>query len=347
MAKQFRYMPVLRWKLNDRTGLLNVSATGGRGVAPLIQLWPKQYSGPRATKPKKGHTPLTAAEFFAKQVSDAWGVEPVYLDASQLVDGSAHPLIDIAKAASVGGLNIIPVVELTSPVNYQVAAKKMAAASGSGIGLRISLPEMTAASAWVPKWPYPASDTDLIVDLGGSVANVAALGVSVANAFASLHSGSSWRTVTLIGCSIPTTLSGFSLGRTMLPRHEFILWRTLTTHGLPYRLDFGDYGSIAPGPPIEIEALVPINAKYSLPEKFAVFRGVKIKGPGAMPMSQQLRSYAKQIVALKPRHALKHCWADGQIDAMHADPSFSVGNPGVWVGLNLNRHIEITRHTLP
>ena len=115
----------------------------------------------------------------------------------------------------------------------------------------------------------------------------------------------------------------------------------------PYRLDFGDYGSVAPGPPANIDFLTPINAKYSIPDQFVIFRGVKIKGPGAMPMDEQLRGYAKEVVALgAKRSLLAHCWADGQIDAI-ANLSRTPGNPGVWVGLNLNRHIEITRHNLP
>ncbi|WP_457824352.1 hypothetical protein, partial [Staphylococcus aureus] len=89
------------------------------------------------------------------------------------------------------------------------------------------------------------------------------------------------------------------------------------------------YGSIAPGPPPDINFLTPINAKYSLPDQFLIFRGVKIKGPGAMAMDQQLRGYANEIVGLGARrNALPHCWADGQIDAI-AGTGASPGTPGV------------------
>lgn len=337
------YVPILKWKQGERTALLNLSAAGRTHVVPHISVGEAQFG----SKGKKAPPP--ASEHFVKQVVDAWGTTPVFLDASALTGSpSHHTLDDIRAKAKAAGVVLIPSMRFMPSKEYSAAVLRAAKQDKRGIGFRISLAEMTSAASWATSWPVPLNETDLIVDLGDSVANVFALGASVHSAFASLHGAGSWRTVTICGGNIPATLSGYAVGCTKLPRRELDLWKQLTTKGLPYALDYGDYTTIGPNAITEgIEGPVPINAKYTLKDEYAVFHGVKIKGPGAKTRDVQYRDYAKQITKMPNRGALAHCWGDTIIDAIANDPTASPGSPASWVSYSVNRHIELTRTQLP
>lgn len=352
MAKKFKYTPVIRWKQYDRIGLSAVCAAARDGVQPLILIWSDQYADQKpstAKKPPKTPT-LTAAETFASQVKDAWGATPFFVDAADLPGTpSKHALDDIRAAASALGLQLVPATRLGYAQPYQQAVARAVAGDKGGVALRVSLAEMGNAAAWAKNWVHPVKQTDLIVDLAGSVADVAALGVAATDSFKKLHNGTSWRSVTMAGGGIPQFLSQseFSVGATSFPRHELAFFNSLIKAGLPYAINYGDYGSISPAAPADVGGATPINAKYTLPGEFMIFKGVKIIGPGAKPMADQLRSYATTIVGLgSTRARLSCCDADDKIDAIAAGGP-KTGNPGVWVGLNLNRHIEVTRHNLP
>lgn len=353
MAKQHRYVPHLRWKLNERTALRELSSQGRDAVAPLVTLTIDQFKGGKPSKakkpPKKG--PLTAPQAFAKQVSDSWGTETMLLDGSDLAvgtSGSRHQLDDIGAAANALGLKLVPAAKLSAPPDYLNAVGRMHKVDKRGAALRIRLADMASAPSWLPGWKIPIQETDLIIDLRDGVADVAALGMPAQEAFAQLHQAKQWRSVTMAGGCIPETLTGYKIGATTIPRDEINFWRTLFAYGLPYRLDFGDYCSLSPeATTVSIPAPVPINAKYSLPDQFLIFHGVKIKGPGAVPMDGQLRKYAKAIVAHPRRTALSHCGGDNQIDRIaKTSAGETAGSPGSWVGHSVNRHIEITRDGL-
>ena len=180
------------------------------------------------------------------------------------------------------------------------------------------------------------------------MSSVSALGASVVSAFQSLTNGAQWRSVTMVGGNVPATLTGYVVGRTMLPRSELTLWSTLVNAPLPYNLDFGDYATIGPEASTEgIGGPVPINAKYTIKPEFAVYHGVKEKGPGGKSRDLQYRAYAKDITTKLPnRFPLAHCWGDHMIDAI-ANSAPSSGSPTSWVSYSINRHIEITRNQLP
>ena len=347
------YTPVLRWKQGERIALSHLSAAGRTGVTPHLVLTQAQF-GPRkkkdgATKPPKKQ-PTSPSEYAVKQIADAWGKAPFYLDVSDLA-GSAtkHALDDIRTKAKAAGIHMVPSTKLAAPPDYIAAVSRVVQTDGHGVALRVSLPQMTSATQWAKTWPVPLNQTDLIVDLAGSVANVLALGQPVRDTFKILHQANLWRSVTIAGGSIPATLTGYAVGRTMLPRAELQLWEFLRSDGLPYVLHFGDYATIGPDAITEgIEGPVPINAKYTVRPEFAVYHGVKTKGPGSKPRDQQYRSYAKDIVNNLPnRAALPNCWGDQVIDAIAASSSFSPGSPASWVSYSVNRHIELTRSQLP
>jgi hypothetical protein len=280
---------------------------------------------------------------------DAWGKTTLFLDASDLGGTpSKHALDDISSKANAAGLSLVPSRKLSAPPIYASSVLRVAKHDGRGIALRISLNQIASAATWMGTWPIPFSETDLIIDLASSVATVVALGPTIFSPFQSLHQATAWRSVTLAGGNIPATLSGYTVGCTMLPRAELQLWTSLRAANLDYQLHFGDYATIGPDATTEgIEGPVPINAKYTIRPDYAVFHGVKTKGPGSKPRDQQYRAYANLIVKMPNRDPLAHCWGDQMIDAIARSATSAPGNPASWVSYGVNRHIELTRHQLP
>jgi len=348
-----RYTPILRWKQGERIALTHLSPGARVDVTPHIVLTQAQFdpSSKKAAIPTKAKkkTPPPPSEYLSKQISDAWGKTAFFLDASDLSGTpSKHGLDDIAAKANAAGLSLVPSIKLNPPPVYASAVSRVVKHDHRGVALRISLGEMSSAASWMGAWSFPFSETDLIIDLGGSASTVLALGASVQMSFQTLNQATAWRSVTLASGAIPATLTGYTVGCTMLPRAELQLWNLIRSANLNYELHYGDYATIGPDSTTDgIEGPVPINAKYTILPDYAIFHGVKIKGPGAKPRDQQYRSYANHIVKMPNRSPLPHCWGDQMINAIAASGTSQPGSPASWVSYAVNRHIELTRHQLP
>ena len=340
----YRYVPILRFKSGERTALEKLSAAGRQDVIPLMILAPDQYVGKKATKAAAA---IPGPAYFVQQMGYCWGAAPYYLDATELPTTAAgHPLIAIAAGARVAGRSLIPATTLGATPAYQSAVAATAATDGRGVALRIDLSELSQSANWVPTWPHPLNQTDLVIDLG-EVSAVAALGAAIDPAFAGLAGGATWRTVTLAGTNMPSNFQGVAAGLFPLPRTEYLLWQRLSALGLPYRLDFGDYGTVSLAPaPKGIAWGFPITVKYTLGTSYLICRGVRTTGAGGVDMDVQLIGHAQGIVGYGGRGPLAHCWADGVIDQIAATAITPGGLPQ-WVGYSANRHIENTRAAIP
>jgi hypothetical protein len=340
-----KYVPLLRWKQGEKQALLNLSAAARIDVVPLILLGSDNFKDKKQTK---NVASIPAAEHFAHELAEVWGTSPIYLDATAIGDtpGQSHRLTDIAAAARAMSSMLIPATTLGASLDYQAAVVAASQADGRGVCLRIDLQEMTSLSTWLENWPVPVPQTDLIVDLGENVAVVAALGSTLFRAFSSLHQGTHWRSVTIAGTSMPENFTGYRAGLHLIPRSERVLWTKLTASVLPYKLDFADYATVSTGaPPTGIAWGHAINAKYTLASEFLICRGLRTTGLGAVDMEVQLVQHAQNIVSHPARGALSTCWADQAIDDIAASRR-GPGDLAAWLGLGVNRHIELTRSLL-
>jgi len=340
----YRYVPILRFKAGERAALEKLSPAGRVDVVPLMLLAPDQFVGKKATKAAPA---IPSPAFFTQQMSYAWGGLPYYLDAAALpVTPTGHPLAVIAAHARAANQAMIPATTLGASAPYQAAVANAAATDGRGVALRIDLSELAQSATWVSGWGFPLNQTDLIVDLG-EVSAVVALGPALDPSFLGLAGAGNWRSVTMAGSNMPANFQGVAAGLFPLPRAELALWQRLTTISLPYRLDFGDYGTVSLAPaPSGIAWGFPITVKYTLGASYLICRGVRTTGAGGVDMHVQLLGHAQGITGWTGRGALGHCWADGVIDAIAATATTPGGLPQ-WVGYSVNRHIENTRAVIP
>jgi hypothetical protein len=287
---------------------------------------------------------------LVSEILAIWNTAPFYLDAIAVPTNPTgrHPLIDIGTRARASGLGLIPATRLDAPAPYAVAVHTLTQADQRGVALKVDLNEFTSAARWIAAWPYQPADTDLIVDLADNVATVEALGAAINPAFLGLHAGSQWRSVTMVGTSMPENFAGYVAGSYVIPRLELTLWGRLSVlPQLPYRLDYGDYTTVAViPPPTGIRWGFPINVRYALPRGFLICRGVQTTGPSAVNMDVQLIRHAQTITAYRGRTPLANCWGDNTIDRIAALAD-GPRNLEHWVQIGVNRHIESTRSILP
>jgi hypothetical protein len=339
------YVPTVRWKRGERVGLANLTPAGRTNVIPLVVVAADQF---RAKPETASRAAVAAADNFVNELMTAWSGAPIYIDASAVPHAIGNnPIADIAASARAKGAYIIPATRLEAPPAYQAAVQTVIQQDLHGVGLRVDLQQFANAAAWAANWPVALSATDLIVDFAENVGLVHGLGTVVDNAFMQLHQGPQWRSVTMSGSAMPGNFGGYPQGLYPLRRTELQLWQHLSGIGLPYTLQFGDYTSVSPNaPPQGIAWGFPINVRYSLSQDFLICRGVGTTGFGGVDMDQQLLGHARSIVAYPTRGALLHCWADTRIDNIAATTS-GPGNLESWVQIGVNRHIELTRQTLP
>jgi hypothetical protein len=292
-----RYVPILRWKQGERRGVAQVPPALKQSITPIFQVVPDQYRAPTAKK----HVGISAAQALVNAFTADWGTSPFYVDASELpvsTGSGHHPIIDIAAAARLAGLQLIPATSLGSPAAYTSSCQAVAGVDGRGTALRVDLQELATASSWIASWGMPPTQTDLIADFRGTVGTVLSLGAPAIGVFLSL--APVWRTVTVAGTSMPLDFSGYSAGTHAIPRSEWLLWQSLSTAGLPYQIGYGDYATVSlAAPPSGIAWGYPINVKYTLSNDFLICRGVKTTGRGGVDMAPQLIGHAKTIHGLQ------------------------------------------------
>lgn len=339
------YVPALRWKEGERAALSNLSESAKAQTRPLLTLAPAQYVGKKATLK---HAPVPASERVVDDLTTCWGQRPIFFDASGVPASTdnAHPIAEVAELAAKRGLVIVPVSGLGVPSPYREAALEISQRHKTGIGLRIDLEEFATAKSWAPDWKIPLADTDLIVDFEDNVQHVASLGSTLKTVFRDLFRGSDWRSCTILGTSLPANFTAYSAGLHRINRSELKLWKTLSEDNLPYRLAFGDYTTVAlEPPPSGIRWGYPINVKYTQPNEIHVCRGVRTVGKASKEMHVQLKEHSQTIAGLSTRQTLPNCWADNVIDQI-ASGKISPGALPKWVGISVNRHIEITTEML-
>lgn len=340
---------MVRWKRGEKTALSNLSSQGRQGVAPLFLLGTERFVGRDATKTKLA---IPAAALFAQEMGQIWGQNLFFLDASavNLPHGaSQHPLIDIAAQARSANLSLIPATTLAATSGHYLAAlTSTVSADQRGLALRIDLQELGSIGSWGAAWPFPMANTDLIVDFGANVSRVDALGAAINPLFTAMYGAGHWRSVTIIGTSMPENFTGYSAGSFVIPRIEWSLWQRLSAiPNMPFRLDYGDYATVPIVPsPQGIAWGFPINVKYTLPDGFLICRGVKTTGLGAVDMDTQLIGHAGTIVALPARTPLVHCGGDRHINDIYSGAA-GPGNLETWVTIGVNRHVELVRFLLP
>jgi hypothetical protein len=166
--------------------------------------------------------------------------------------------------------------------------------------------------------------SDLLIDLGFLSEDMEIRAEDVANSVDELVSVGDWRSVVLLGTSMPSWLGGGvvqegTVGR--LPRREWDLWAALRESGIVRLPTFGDYAIQHPDPPLEGDESGPgqrANIRYTTDEVTLVPRGI---GAVVQEGREQYRGLCCQLVEQPEYAGPDFTWGDRLIAGSDNLPS--------------------------
>ncbi|ORX17979.1 hypothetical protein AWC31_16370 [Mycolicibacterium wolinskyi] len=182
---------------------------------------------------------------------------------------------------------------------------------------------------------------DLILDLDFISEDVDLEAEDVAATIDDLTAIGNWRSVVLVGSSMPSSLGGGvvnegTIGR--LPRREWDLWRDLAAMQISRLPTFGDYAIQNPKPPFEGQSSGPgqrANIRYTADQTTLVPRAV---GAVIQEGAEQYRELCELLVSQPEFAGADFSWGDQEI----FDCAYGLSEPGwqeQWRGAGTSHHL--------
>ncbi|MFC9428069.1 hypothetical protein [Streptomyces sp. NPDC056987] len=203
--------------------------------------------------PHHGLSPSALAAAVRREVAvvgKAQRHHAAWLDAPFADDTHVLPLAAVLRRAGTFG----PLRPVTGPersARQQQSAMATAADSGDGIGIRVRMPgewdgDTADAVHDLLERTDPRVPVDLLLDLGGVLADRPDAGKETLRALDAMHSLAAWRTIAMIGGGVlQATAGALEEGWYEQPRREWKTWCHVTEGDRAYlpRLRYGDYGA--------------------------------------------------------------------------------------------------------
>jgi hypothetical protein len=346
------YLVALQNRAGELDALRHVSDRAWEKMTPLIQF----------VGQKNRTSPLSKATVssWMKNALAALGSHPFYLDVIRLdpafhvvsSSGTVPVLEQMYIAARRRGLRFVPVVWAgESSSAHRDLVRGAAFTDGHGLALRARVSHGVApgGATWstilkneLSESCCTAQDADLIVDLEYINPDTEIDVPDIAEWLQELAEMEAWRSVVLLGTSIPSTMGCVDEGTLgSLPRREWRLWLELARLELPRMPSFGDYAIQHPLPPQGPGGPgMRANIRYTTPEGTLVARGT---GPITLEGNAQYPHLCGQIVNHDCFKDEAYSWGDRVIRDC-ATGEMEPGAQRMWRGAGTSHHIEcVTR----
>lgn len=344
--------------LQNRPGELDVlqhaSEAAWERMTPLVHLvGPKHRSEPFKAS--------TITNWLAK-LANAIGSHPFYLDVARLnpnalvttTKGDVPVLQQIYAAARKRQLRFVPSVCVgESTAAHRRLVTDASLEDGHGLALRYrirtvvppagtTLREYLAAE--LTALSNDATTTDLIVDLDYIDPDAELDATDLADAFKEMLDVGPWRSIVLLGTSMPSMLSCIEEGTVgSLPRREWDMWLRLEQCDLPRMPAFGDYGIQHPRPPQDGGGPgMRANIRYTANPETRIARG---QGPFVQEGIAQYRGLCQQLIRLTEFGGSGYSWGDCVIDDC-ASGAMPPGAQRVWRGAGTSHHLQLVTDQL-
>lgn len=324
MFDHTHYVPALKAKAGEFGALRQLFPPDKAALTPILDVTPVPWN---FTKDAPACSLDEHLGDVPEAVVAAWGGErPFFADlglieaAARMANGT-HPVDSFFAACAAAGLRAVPVSAPDRDAAHQGAVRTVVGRDGRGVCFRLTfahafqspaatLQALTTAALGRPLDAAAASQIDLVLDLGEvAEAHVPMYAVTLPQALQGLPHLQDWRSLTLLGGSFPSDLSGIPTGtRRNVPRLEWPLWTSLRARHLPRTPTFGDYGAHNPElVALDMRVIQPsATIRYTTMADWAVFRGQGVRNHGY----GQFRTLSAQLMA----------------DAVYMGPAFSFGD---------------------
>lgn len=346
------YVPSVQNRRGELIALREASDATWEHIRPLIHL---VGSG-------KEDVGVDKADKWLKDVARAVGDHLVYLDVMRLdpasqvgsANGSMPILPCVYEVARSQGVCFVPVVWVgESSKKHVTFVAEAAKEERRGVALRFrflkgATPAGETREAMLKKLccdlGCDASSCDLLLDLEYLSPHQDLDPRLVADSINEMAAVASWRSIVLLGSSIPTALGCIDEGTVgSLPRREWELWTQLRSCNLSRMPTYGDYVVQNPRPPadggwIQMRA----NIRYTVANETLVARG---EGALRDVGKQQYRELCRQIVDLEEFSGANYTEGDRVIE----DCARGTTEPGwqtMWRAVGTSHHLRFVTDQL-
>jgi hypothetical protein len=351
LFNHLHYVPCIPWKQGEYQAIYYLSNATKQNITPLIELPEFGYDHETKTYKKTVEENITD---FGNRVYSKWKTSPFFIDFSYLnpsdrLPNSMHPVQYIFDNLRSKGCNGVPVTGLGRDMNYQQVINQIVAQDHKGVCLRISLMQaakpalMTEINDLMTSMKSSIEQTDLILDLGTpNFQTLQDFNGFLLTILQRLPHLKDWRTFTILGTAIPKTIT--ERGRHVVPRYEWQLYQLLVRELRKKQMripSFGDYTTVYPSavPFFDWRKVSPsARVIYTIDNAWLIF-----KGKNAREHKEEYQKFCKDIIDSGYYTSANFSWADKYISECR-NGTVGASNLGQWVKIGVNHHIEkVTR----
>jgi hypothetical protein len=333
MHTNYTYRPLLRSKSGEAAALQNLAASAKARILPIINMVEK----PPAS--------------FAADLGAAWSLLPLSLDGTFNVQKSSttNHFQNLYQQLGDAGISVIPSVAFGASGPYLAAVAASVNKFAPGLVVKAKLQDLPTVDSWALAQGWNLTQIDLVINLEDvSSFDPGLFHPYMAKTLQDHVPAGRWRTVTLAASSAPKDNGGLPQGRSSIPRRCWAAWQASAIK-LPFRLDFGDYGTSTPelqDPPGLAMTKATVSVRYTTDKELIIRKGKPTKGKTGEAMDKQYRAHAKALVAEPNFGGLSSCWGDGRIRQIGMGASRS-GNRTTWASIAVSRHMSLVSSRLP
>ncbi len=346
------YVAVLQSKSGEREALANVSGATWERLTPLVEI-----VGPKSPKPVLTKGSVSA---WMRNLRRCLGTHTFYFDILRLA--AAHPveaksgtdpvLPRLYAEARKRGMQFVPVVHVgQTPTAHVQHVADAALQDGNGVALRYRIRKVVPPAGkrhrdvlreQLDDVGVEVTDADLLLDLEFLDKDDEIDPDDIAFALRGMCEVGNWRSIVVIGTSIPKMLGGpngveeGTVGT--VSRREWELWSQLRQRELPRMPAFGDYAIQNPEPPADDVGgnTMRANVRYTTTSETIIARG---RGPVSQEGAEQYHDLCKQITARQEFSGPQYSWGDSVIDEC-ANGLRDPGWQSTWRGAGTSHHLQ-------
>jgi hypothetical protein len=280
------YVPALRWRQGEYQALLRLANSVKERIVPFITI-PEIEFDFEEWRPKKSvqeHVHPFAARYKAK-----WGTRPAWVGihesiVDQPMDDGSNIFTYVFDALRGFQANAIPAMPLDAEAAIVRSIAVIVRADSLGSAISVNLEDLmkpdpgARIAALASALGVPLAEIDLVIDLGApNFEPYEAFAGALIAALHKLGDLDSFRNLVLIGTAIPETFKDIAKGADVIPRHDWLFYRTLLKKLPEYfrRPNFGDYTIVHPNfTPLDMRKIKSAGkVVYTTPVSWEVRKG--------------------------------------------------------------------------
>jgi hypothetical protein len=347
-----QYVPCLRWKQGEYQALFRLSSRTKESIVPLIEVPEIGFDFDSGTNSKSIDDHLSK---FAKRVKDKWGgpclVDMHLIKSSERMNDGQHPFAFVFHDLRSRGILAIPVTNLKQDLDCQHEIKSIVDTDMRGLCIRITIEEavkpnlIALLGALIQRYEVGVDECDFILDMEApNFEPIESFGKLVATIIGKLPYINQWRSFALIGTSFPQSMGVVQRGESIIPRNEWIFYKSLIRQlgasGLRIPT-FGDYGINYPDIPLLDWRMVKPSAtiRYTIDDGWLILKGPNVRDYGY----DQYCGLCQTLV--RSRHYSGSAFSSGDEYIYDcAQGRASTGRLTTWRWVGTNHHLEkVTR----